>query len=257
MLLLFWVLLFLTAVCLMLLMPAIWGKHIYNTYRDSRSVNCPETHMPVNVWINAFRAAITGLSGKPKLTLADCTRWPERAGCDQACLADAERATPQMQPRDFVPAANRIAHLPALLAAGVAWVLGMAWHSEYMFRSQWAKSVGLTDQQAHDLARTLMPHLVTVGICLLFSYGVAMLLARLGKRTIWTGIWIAIAAWVIVVAGLLLASPMKPAPPFRWIEGGYTLLAALLTGLIVGGVPLTIFPDGESGQPAAQSRRAA
>jgi hypothetical protein len=91
----------------------------------------------------------------------------------------------------------------------------------------------------------------------LFSYGVAVLLAQLGKRTIWTGMWIAVAAWVIVVAGLLLASPMKPAPPFRWIDGGYTLFTALLTGVIVGGVPLTIFSDRESEQPATQSRRAA
>jgi hypothetical protein len=238
--LLFWVLLFLTAACLILFMPALWGKHVYNTYRDSRTVNCPETHAPVAVRFNAFRAAITGLTGKPRLSLADCSRWPERAGCDQACIPDAERAAPKPEIRAVVPAARRIAHLPALVAAGAAWVLGMAWHSEYMFRSEWAKTVGLTDQQAHDLARTWMPHLATVGACLLFSYGVAVLLAQLGTRSLWNGTWVSVSMWLVISAALLLTSPMNMSPDLRWIEGSYTFLGALLVGAIVGGAPRRI-----------------
>jgi peptidoglycan/LPS O-acetylase OafA/YrhL len=140
-----------------------------------------------------------------------------------------------------VPLSQRIAHLPALVAAGAAWVLGMAWHSEYMFRSQWAKAVGFTDQQAHDLARTWMPHLLTVGACLLFSYGTAMLLMRLGKRSLWTGVEMSVAMWVVIVAVLVVVNPVKTTPDFRWIEGGYTILAALLIGAIVGGVPRRVF----------------
>jgi len=241
MLLLFWVLLFLVAACLILFMPALWGKRIYNSYRDSRAVNCPETHSPVAVRFNAFRAAFTGMSGKPKLGLADCSRWPERAGCDQACIPDAERAAAEPEPRAVLPLARRIAHLPTLVAAGAAWVLGMAWHSEYMFRSPWAKAVGFTDQQAHDLARTWMPHLLTVGACLLFSYGTAVFLMWLGKRSFWTGVEMSVAMWVVIVAVLAVFIPMKTTPDFRWIEGGYTILAALLIGAIVGGIPRRVF----------------
>jgi len=241
MLVLFWALLFLTAACLLMLMPAIWGKQIYNSYRDTRTVNCPETHALVAVRFNALRAAITGLSGRPKLSLADCSRWPERAGCDQACIPDAERATPQPETRPARPLANRVAHLPALVAAGAAWVLGMAWHSEYMFRSPWAKTVGLTDQQAHDLARQLMPHLLTVGCCLLFSYGIATLLAWQGKRSLWRGLQVSVSLWLVIAAGLLVTNPLKVGPDFLKIEGGYSALAALLIGAIVGGVPRRIF----------------
>ena len=114
MLFLIWTLLFLTAACLILFMPALWGKHIYNNYRGTRTVNCPETHAPVSVRINALRAAITGLSGKPKVSLASCTRWPERAGCDQACIPDAERAIPEPKATTAVRrASSRVAHLPA------------------------------------------------------------------------------------------------------------------------------------------------
>jgi len=238
---LFWVLLFLVAVFLILLMPALWGKRIYNAYRDSRAVNCPETHSSVAVRFNAFRAAFTGMSGKPKLALADCTRWPERAGCDQACIPDAVKAIPEHEIPPAVPLSKRIAHLPALVAAGAAWVLGMAWHSEYMFRSQWAKAVGFTDQQAHDLARTWMPHLLTVGACLLFSYGTAVLLMRLGRRSLWTGIEMSVAMWLVIIAVLVVVNPVKTTPDFRWIEGSYTILAAFLIGAIVGGVPRRVF----------------
>jgi len=237
MLFLIWVLLFLSAACLLLFMPALWGKHIFNEYRGSRTVNCPETHQPVTVRFNAFRAAITGLSRTPQLTLADCSRWPERADCNQACIPDAAHVRPDFHPAAARPAALRIAHLPALLAAGAIWVLGVVWHSEYVFRSQWAKTVGLTDQQAHDLARTWTPHLLTVAACLMFSYCVAILLAWIGTRTLWRGLQISLALWFLIAAALLLTNQWNFGPAFLWIEGGYTILSAVLVGIIVGAVP--------------------
>jgi Protein of unknown function (DUF1761) len=237
MLFLFWILLFLTAVFLILFMPALWGKHIYNVYRGTRTVNCPETHAPVSVRFNAFRAALTGLNGKPKVSVAVCSRWPERAGCDQACLPDAERAVAQSESVVPRPAGSRIAHLPALVATGAAWLLGCIWHSEYAFRSNWAKAVGLTDQQAHDLARTLTPHLLTVASCLLFCYGVACLLGWLGTRTVGRGIQISLSLWLVITGGLLVINRWSFGSDFLWIEGGYTILAAVLIGVIVGGLP--------------------
>ena len=240
MLILIWALLFLTAICLILFMPALWGKHIYNTYRGARAVNCPETRAPVSVRFDAWRAAISGLAGKPKVSLATCTRWPEKAGCDQACIPDAERAIPESHAA-VVPVENRIANLPALIGAGAAWVLGLVWHSEYVFRSVWARTVGLTDQEAHDLARTWMPHLLTVAVCLLFAYCVAALLAWLGSRTAWRGIQISVSLWLIAVVAWVVLLRSEFAPNFIWIEGGYTFLAALLVGVIVGGVPRGVF----------------
>jgi len=241
MLFLIWVLLFLTAACLLLFMPALWGKHIYNTYRGARTVNCPETHAPVSVRFNALRAAITGLSSKPKLSLAACSRWPERADCDQACIPDAARALPDSKVAIPRPMSSRVAHLPALVAAGVAWVVGVVWHSEYLFRSPWAKTVGLTDQEAHDLARTWAPHLLTVAACLLFAYGVACLLAWIETRSIWRGIQISLAMWLVISGALLVASQWNFNATFVWIEGGYTAIAAVLVGVLVGGLPRRVF----------------
>ena len=242
MLFLIWTLLLLTAACLILFMPALWGKHIYNNYRGMRTVNCPETHAPVSVRINALRAAFTGLSGKQKVSLASCSRWPERAGCDQACIPDAERAVPNPKSAAAVQLKkDRLPHLPALIAAGASWVLGLVWHSEYAFRSPWAKTVGLTDQQAHDLARTWMPHLLTVAACLLFSYCVAGLLVWIGARTIWRGLQLSVSLWLLISGALLVTGQLDFGRDFLWTEGGYTFLAALIVGVIVGGVPRGVF----------------
>jgi hypothetical protein len=237
MLLLFLLLLFLAGVCLILLLPALWGEQIYHSYREGRTVNCPETHDPVSVRFNALRAAWTSLAGPPKLRLADCTRWPERANCRQECIPDALRAKPAPFV-DHVPwRTRRVVHLPVLLAGAAAWVLGMAWHSEYLFRPQWAMALGLNDPQTRALARMMAPHLLSVGACVLFAYGVAGLLRWLGSRTLTHGIEVAAALWLAIAAALMAVTGSRMAPGLLWIEGGYTFLGALLIGAIVGGVP--------------------
>jgi len=241
MLLLFGLFLFLVGVCLILLLPALWGEQIYHTYRDGRTVGCPETHAPVSVRFNALRAAWSSLSGRPQLRLADCTRWPERADCGQECIPDAVRVKPTSW-ADHVPwRTRRIVHLPVLLAGAAAWVLGMAWHSEYLFRPRWMAALGLSDPQTRTLARMLAPHLLSVGACILFAYGVAGLLRWLGSRTLTHGIEVAAALWLAIFAAifaaLMAATASRVAPGLLWIEGGYTFLGALLIGAIVGGVP--------------------
>jgi hypothetical protein len=50
-------------------------------YRGRRVIICPETQDGAVVTLKALQAATSG-----QLKLSSCTRWPERAGCDQACL---------------------------------------------------------------------------------------------------------------------------------------------------------------------------
>lgn len=241
MLLLFWFLLFVVGTCLALLMPALWGKHIYNSYHGARTVNCPETHAPVMVRFRALRAAFTSLSGKPKLRLADCSRWPVHADCGQDCIPDAQKTAPIPVVRAASPQKNRICHLPVFLAAAAAWVLGMAWHSEYLFRPQWMNAMNLNDHYTRVLAEMWMPHLLTVAGCLLFAYAVGTVAAWLGKRSLLSGLQIALSLWVVVAAGIMVATRSEIAPQLLWLEGGYTFLGALLVGVIVGVVPRWVF----------------
>jgi hypothetical protein len=237
MLLLFGLLLFLAGACLILLLPALWGEQVYHTYREGRTVICPETLAPVPVRFKALRAAWSSLNAPPKLRLADCTRWPERADCGQECIPDALQAKPAPV-ADHVPwRTRRVVHLPVLLAGAAAWVLGVGWHSEYLFRPRWMTALGLSDPQTRGLARMMAPHLLSVGACVLFAYGVAGLLRWLGSRTLTHGLEVSFALWLAMFAALLAATSSRLVPELLWIEGGYTFLGALLIGAIVGGVP--------------------
>jgi len=56
-------------------------------YRGRRVITCPENRRPAGVVVDARHAAATALASAPALRLSTCSRWPERAGCGQECLA--------------------------------------------------------------------------------------------------------------------------------------------------------------------------
>jgi hypothetical protein len=64
----------------------------YARFRGRRVVVCPESKEPVEVRVDAVRASITEALDQPKLRLESCSRWPEREGCGQECLAQIESA---------------------------------------------------------------------------------------------------------------------------------------------------------------------
>lgn len=63
---------------------------LFLRYRGKRIVTCPETKLPVGVEINAAKAAGTWIVSQPRFVVTACSRWPERAGCDQACAPQVE-----------------------------------------------------------------------------------------------------------------------------------------------------------------------
>jgi len=85
------------------------------------------------------------------------------------------------------------------------------------------------------------PHLITVGACLLYAYGVAWMMSWLGGRSLLLGIRVGLALWFVFAAAILATSRTKIPHDLIWIEGIYTLLAALLIGAIAGGLPRRVF----------------
>jgi hypothetical protein len=56
----------------------------------TRVVVCPETQRPVAVNVDVGHAMTTSVWEKPDLRLTSCSRWPERADCDQPCVKQIE-----------------------------------------------------------------------------------------------------------------------------------------------------------------------
>jgi len=64
----------------------------YLRFRGTRVVACPENGQLAAVELAAWRCAVMAGFMRPTLKLRDCSRWRERAPCDQACLPRIEAA---------------------------------------------------------------------------------------------------------------------------------------------------------------------
>ncbi len=80
----------------------LWYRMAKDEYREPFHVLCPETLQPVDLRIDATHAARTRFHGHEELVVAGCSRWPERAGCNQAC-------TPQVPLLDESRVAREVA----------------------------------------------------------------------------------------------------------------------------------------------------
>lgn len=237
MLLLFWLLLFAVSACLLLLMPALLGREIYNRYRGVRAVTCPENRQQVIVSFQALRAAVSGLSGRPELRLAECTRWPAHQNCAQDCVPEATRVSPYRGGEVRPPRTKRIYHLPILIAAFVAWMMGAIWHSQYLFRPEWMQALGLNSSELRQVVWWRTPHLLSLAVPLLFAYGVAWLLELNRKKGLWWGITTSTALWLAVAAtGIVGFTSSSLSSDLLKMEISYTFLASLAIGAIVGGL---------------------
>jgi hypothetical protein len=56
-------------------------------HREPRSLPCPETGFPEAVQVDAGAAARAAIFGRVRLTVQNCSRWPERSACGQGCLS--------------------------------------------------------------------------------------------------------------------------------------------------------------------------
>lgn len=68
----------------------VWRVH--REYRGTRTVTCPETEDYAGVNVNSWLAALTQIFGKPHLRVTDCSRWPQRRDCNQACAWQLDRS---------------------------------------------------------------------------------------------------------------------------------------------------------------------
>lgn len=232
MLFLIWLVLCLLGTAVILLPAAIWIRVLYQRYSGSRLVSCPENHESAVVGIDTRHAAASGMHGHPDLRLCDCTRWPERANCGQPCLVQAVEAAP---PGEVKLRTKRIYHLPILLAAFAAWCLGAIWHAQYLFRPRWMDAVGLTRVQVKQIVWWISPHLLTLAVCLLFAYGVAWLLAAFHRKGVLPGILMAVLLGGAVAATNWYGIARLP-DDLLAMEAGYTVLATVLVGAMVGGL---------------------
>jgi hypothetical protein len=73
--------------CLAISTPmALAGVRAYRSCGGLRQINCPDNMEEAIVRLQASRAMVKALVGIDDLRIRSCSRWPEKQGCDQACL---------------------------------------------------------------------------------------------------------------------------------------------------------------------------
>jgi hypothetical protein len=98
-------------------------------------------------------------------------------------------------------------------------------------------ALGLSPAELKQLVWWYSPHLLSLGVCLLFAYGVAFLLSDLEERGIWRGIVVSALFWgAIAIFGVIGAAQARIADDLLRIELGYTFLASVVVGAIIGGL---------------------
>lgn len=230
--LILWIVFWLVATSLILLPLLLWRHEIYRRFSGSRLVSCPQDQRPGVVKIDARHAVETGIDGCPDVRLDNCTHWPERANCNQACLSQVTQEGPDVSGEVTVKT-KQIYHLPVVLAAGAAWYLGAIWHSQYLFRTRWLSAIGLDPADLRQIVGLYL--LLSLAICLLFAYGVAWLLAVCHRKGVLHGVLMSALLCGAVIAAGLYGIPGLP-HDFLVIETGYTILTTLIVGAIVGGL---------------------
>lgn len=95
-----------SAALLVALVAAVVGGAVlartWFLWRRERLITCPENEMPAAVRVNAVKAAAGALTGHEGLRLSECSRWPEKHGCGQECLAQIEKGPGECLVRTLV-----------------------------------------------------------------------------------------------------------------------------------------------------------
>jgi len=63
----------------------LWASSEKDSYREPRTILCPESLDYARVTVDAAHAVRTARAGHQEIRLIGCSRWPEMQGCDQAC----------------------------------------------------------------------------------------------------------------------------------------------------------------------------
>jgi hypothetical protein len=82
-----------TIVVALVVVVALWRiLAAWRRTRGTRLITCPETNVEEAVELDRGAAMKGAVRWQDTFRLSDCTRWPEREGCGQECLAQIENS---------------------------------------------------------------------------------------------------------------------------------------------------------------------
>jgi hypothetical protein len=128
-------------------------------------------------------------------------------------------------------------HVAVIVAIVVHYALGAIWYG--IWGQQWIVAAGLTAEQikAVQSGGAATPYIISAVAHVVFGYGLAWLIRRLGENTAAGGAKIgALVAICFVAAFQALNYGFQMKPLALWlIDAGYPLIGMIIMGAILGG----------------------
>lgn len=121
--------------------------------------------------------------------------------------------------------------LAVLLSTFACMTLGMLWYGK-LFGSTWMKLVGIKMDKNMKPGMEMIYGLINTFVMV---YGVGLLLALTNPASLQEGLVHVAALWIGLAATVKAADSIWARKPWRlfWIDGGYGLLAVLISTLII------------------------
>ena len=91
----------------------LWIYSEKRAFDEPRRIICPESRNYASIVVDGEHAARTMVHGHEEFRIIDCSRWPKKIGCDQACavqvpLVADSRTKGEYAPFGLTPAQIRI-----------------------------------------------------------------------------------------------------------------------------------------------------
>ena len=185
-----WLLAFLAACLIVMVLPAVAWFEVRRAYSGKRKVTCPETQDPVEMELDASFAARTRFAGHSIAKVAHCSRWPMREGCDEGCVPQAIAAN---QPDTFA-----INHVGVLIAGLSGAAMGDLLRCSPYAR-EWMAAAGFPELEFWKRIAFRAPAVFDLVAMIVLAYVITWLMRHVKLSGLSGGVEVAALVWLAVV----------------------------------------------------------
>lgn len=220
-----WLLAFIAALVVVMILPAVAWFEVRRRYAGKRKITCPETHDPATIELDATAAANARFRGTVTPQVATCSRWPMREGCAEDCVPEA---LSQNKADSF-----SLNHLGVLLAGLAGSAVGDLLRCSPMARD-WMAANGFPEVEFWRRIAFRAPAIFDLAAMIVVAYLITWIMRHARVSGVAGGLEVAALLWLAVVG---LAVPevvfFFPVKIFA-MNALLKLITLLLQGVLIG-----------------------
>lgn len=236
-----WLLAFLAAALIVMVLPAVAWFEVRRAYSGKRQVTCPETNHQVDVELDKSLAARSRFHGTPIARIASCSRWPMREGCAEGCVSEA---VTKNKPDSFA-----LNHFGIVVAGLASAAVGDLLRCSPVAR-EWMASGGYTTTEFWRRIAFRAPAVFDLVAMILVAYVITWLMRHVKLTGFTGGVEVAALVWLAVIClsipEVVFFFPVKIFAMTALLK----LVTLLVQGMVLG---LLVVPHPSASSEAARA----